>query len=104
MIPAIEPVVETIGPAGDFGRTRAPYSLFATVAGGEFLGLLGPNGLGNPAALSILPGLVRSRAGSVWMLGQDRWADPVRTRRDIAVLRPAVAPRRAGSRRHGSVR
>ena len=97
-------VVEASGPVGGFGWGCAPCSYYLRVAAGEFQGFLGPNGVGKSAALSVLPGTSRSTAGTVRMFWLDRWADAVGTRQDSAVLRPAVAPRRAGSRRHGPVR
>jgi len=101
---AKKPVVETFGHVKDLGRTRAPCSLYLSVAAGKVRGFLGPHDVCKSATLSILLGLIRSTAGSVRMLGLDRWANPIGTRRDIAVLRLTVAPRRTGSRRHGPVR
>lgn len=100
---AKKPVVETCGLVKDLGRTRAPCRLYLSVAAGESNGFLGPNGACRSTTLSILLGLIRSTAGTVRLFVLDRWADPVGTRRDIAVLWLPAVPRRAGSR-HGSVR
>ncbi len=104
MTAAKKPVVETFGHVGDFGRTRAPCSPYLSVAASEVLGFLGPNGAGKSITPRVLLGLICSAAGIVRMFGLDRWADPVGTHRDIAVLRLTVVPGRAGSRRHGPVR
>ncbi|MCU1519119.1 MAG: ABC-type multidrug transport system, ATPase component [Pseudarthrobacter sp.] len=96
-------VVEKFGQVGDFGRTRAPCGHDRSDAAGEVLDFLGPNGACKAATLSIRLGLTRSTAGTVWMVGEDRWADPVGVRGDIAGPRLTVVPDRAGSR-HGSVR
>jgi len=101
---AKKPVVEASGPVGGFGRTRALDGLNLSVAAREVHGFLGANGAGKSITLMVLLWLIRSASGTVRMLGLDRWADPVRTRRDIAVLRLTVVPMRAGSRRHGPVR
>lgn len=100
---AKNPIVE-FGHVGDFGRTDGPGSLELSLAAGKVREFLVSQRSLQTAALSILPGLIGSMAGSVGMLESDRWADPVGTRRDVAVLRYAVAPRRAGSRSHGPVR
>jgi ABC-2 type transport system ATP-binding protein len=100
---ATQPLVETFGLVRDFGRTRAPCSLSPSVAAGKVREFLDANDACRPAALSILSGLTRSMAETVRMFESDRWADPVGTRRDVAVLRLTVVRGRAGSR-HGPVR
>ena len=101
---ATTPVIETLGLVKGFGRTRVSCSLSLSVAAGEFRGFLGSNGACKSVTLSILLRLIRSTARTARVFGLDRWAHPVGMRRDIAVLRLTVVPRRAGSRRHGPVR
>ena len=100
---AKKPVVEAFGPVGGFGRTRGPCSPYLSVAAGEIHGFLGPDGAGESTTLRILLGLIRPAAGTARVFGQGSWADPVGTRRDVAVHRVPVVRRRAGSG-HGSVR
>ena len=99
---ARKPVVE-FDHVGDSGGTGGSGNLYLSDATGKVREFLVLNDVCGPAALSILPGLIRSM-GSVRMYGLDRWVDPVGRRRDVAVLRPTVAPRKAGSRSHGPVR
>ena len=99
---AVTPVIETLGLAKDFGKTPALDGLNLSVAAGEIHGFLGPNGAGKSTRLRILLGLIRPTAGTIRVFGLDPWTHPVRTHRDIAVLRLPAVPRRASSR-HGSV-
>jgi ABC-2 type transport system ATP-binding protein len=83
---AAAPVIETLGLAKDFGRTRALDGLDLSVAAGEIRGFLGPNGAGKSTTLRILLGLIRPSAGTVRVFGLDPWNDPVRTHRDVAYV------------------
>lgn len=60
-----------------FGRTIALDGLDLAVQAGDVHGFLGPNGAGKKTTLRILLGLMRADAGTVTVLGKDRWRDAV---------------------------
>ena len=86
MNPGPHAVVEVSRLVKEFGSTRALNGLDLTVTEGEVHGFLGPNGAGKSTTLRILLGLIRATSGTVQVFGQDPWADPVRTHRDIAYV------------------
>lgn len=55
------------------------------VAPGEVVGLLGPNGAGKTTLVSIICGLRRADAGSVWVCGVDALTHPQRAREHIGL-------------------
>src|SRR5690349_2055510 len=65
---------------------RALDDLPLTVAPGEVLGLLGPNGSGKTTALRLILGFLRPSAGRAAVAGHDCWADGVRARRHLSYL------------------
>jgi len=69
-----------------FGRTVAVDRLDLDVPRGSFFGLVGPNGAGKTTTLSMATGLLRPDQGTVEVLGQDAWADTVRTKRLVGIL------------------
>ncbi len=54
-----------------FGGLVAVNDLSFSVARGEVLGLLGPNGSGKTTALNLMSGLLRSDAGAIRLQGKD---------------------------------
>lgn len=54
-----------------FGGLVAVNDLSFSVASGEVLGLLGPNGSGKTTALNLMSGLLRSDAGAIRLNGHD---------------------------------
>lgn len=86
MNPGPQPVIEVSRLEKNFGSTRALNGLDLTVGEGEVHGFLGPNGAGKSTTLRILLGLIRATSGTVTVFGQDPWADPVGTHRDIAYV------------------
>jgi len=69
-----------------FGPTIAVAGVHLQVPAGSFFGLVGPNGAGKTTALSMMTGLLRPDAGSVWIHGADVWRDPVAVKAAIGVL------------------
>ena len=69
-----------------FGPTIAVAGVHLHVPAGSFFGLVGPNGAGKTTALSMMTGLLRPDAGSVWINGADVWRDPVAVKAAIGVL------------------
>ena len=69
------------------------------VAAGEVFGLLGPNGAGKTTTVGMLTTRVRPTAGSAFLGGVDVMRDPVRARRQLAVV-----PQRSNLDRSISIR
>ena len=69
-----------------YGRFLALDGLDLTVAPGEVVGLLGPNGSGKTTALRLLLGFLRPTAGRATIAGHDCWRDSVAARRQLAYL------------------
>jgi ABC-2 type transport system ATP-binding protein len=69
-----------------FGAIRAVSDVTFTVAAGEVLGYLGPNGSGKTTTVGMLTGLVEPSGGAVFFRGVDIAADPVDYRRHIGYV------------------
>src|SRR5579872_2711042 len=69
-----------------YGDFRALDDLNLSVARGEIVGLLGPNGSGKTTALRLVLGFLRPSAGRATVAGHDCWADSVNARRHVAYL------------------
>src|SRR5918996_2477018 len=70
----------------DYGSFRALDRLTLTVAPGEIVGLLGPNGSGKTTALRIVLGFMRPTLGRATVAGFDCWAQSVEVRKRVAYL------------------
>ncbi|HVK16745.1 MAG TPA: ABC transporter ATP-binding protein [Fimbriiglobus sp.] len=70
----------------DYGRFRALDGLNLSVAPGEVVGLLGPNGSGKTTALRLVLGFMRPTAGRATVGGFDCWGQSVEVRRRVAYL------------------
>src|SRR5437762_2615686 len=81
-----DPLLVTRNLTKDYGSFRALDSLTLSLAPGEVLGLLGPNGSGKTTALRLLLGFLKPTVGRASVAGHDCWADGVRARRHIAYL------------------
>ncbi|HEX5270827.1 MAG TPA: ATP-binding cassette domain-containing protein, partial [Gemmataceae bacterium] len=69
-----------------YGDFLALDDLNLSVARGEVVGLLGPNGSGKTTALRLVLGFLRPTAGRALLAGHDCWADSVNARRHVAYL------------------
>jgi zinc/manganese transport system ATP-binding protein len=63
-------LVEVVGAAAGLGGRAVWSNVDATVAAGEFVAILGPNGVGKSTLLKAILGLVPLRAGEVRLMGQ----------------------------------
>jgi ABC-2 type transport system ATP-binding protein len=70
----------------DYGQFRALDDLNLSVAPGEVVGLLGPNGSGKTTALRLILGFLRPTAGAAWIDDHDCWYDSVAARSKVAYL------------------
>ncbi|MFJ1708874.1 ATP-binding cassette domain-containing protein [Kitasatospora sp. NPDC088346] len=64
-MPASEPAIEITSLTMRYGRTGSVEQLDLTVAAGEVLGSLGPNGAGETTTLRCLIGLLGPTEGQV---------------------------------------
>jgi ABC-2 type transport system ATP-binding protein len=84
---AAEPVLEAVGLAVGYGRTRVIEDLTLAVPRGSVYALLGRNGAGKSSLLRVLVGQRPPMKGTVRLLGQDPW-----TRRTSLMSRVGVVP------------
>jgi len=70
----------------EYGGFRALDSLDLSIAAGEVVGLLGPNGSGKTTALRLFLGFLRATAGRATIDGRDCWADSVEVRKRVTYL------------------
>jgi ABC-2 type transport system ATP-binding protein len=69
-----------------FGAIRAVSDVTFTVAAGEVLGYLGPNGSGKTTTVGMLTGLIEPSGGAVFFQGVDISADLVDYRRHVGYV------------------
>jgi ABC-2 type transport system ATP-binding protein len=62
-----------------------------SVEPGQFFGFLGPNGAGKSTTIKMLTGLLAPSSGSIQILGQDLFADPLEVKRYIGVVPEGMA-------------
>ena len=70
----------------DYGSFRALDGLNLSVARGEVIGLLGPNGSGKTTALRLFLGFMRATTGRASLGGFDCWRQSVEARRQVTYL------------------
>ena len=71
MTTAASTVLEIKGLVRAFGGLVAVNALDMTVASGEIVGLLGPNGSGKTTALNLVSGVLRPDSGAIHFAGHD---------------------------------
>ena len=98
MSDALQPVIAVQGLTRAFGGLVAVNDLGFSVARGEILGLLGPNGSGKTTALNLMSGVLRPDAGTIRLNGQDIAGLPALP--DRAAWPCPHLPARARARRH----
>ncbi|MGJ0120137.1 ATP-binding cassette domain-containing protein [Williamsia sp. MIQD14] len=79
------PTVEVTDLVKSYGGVRALAGISFTVARGEVLGLLGPNGSGKTTTVSVLSTLQRPTSGTARICGHDVVADAARVRELISL-------------------
>jgi ABC-2 type transport system ATP-binding protein len=73
-----------------FGSTRAVEDVSFTVARGEIIGLLGPNGSGKTTIMRVLTGFFPPTSGRACVAGYDASGDSLELRRCIGYLPESV--------------
>jgi ABC-type multidrug transport system ATPase subunit len=84
-------MIQYIGFGKRFGSLVAAGSIDLSVAKGETLGLIGPNGSGKTTTLKALVGLIRPTAGRVLVNGMDAAASGPEVRRQVGYLPQRLA-------------
>ena len=79
-------MIEIDGLTKRYGAFTALRGLTFSVAKGEVLGLLGPNGSGKTTTIRILLGLLRATAGRATVAGFDCWHESLEVRRRVSFL------------------
>jgi ABC-2 type transport system ATP-binding protein len=87
MVPAIEASALT----RVFNGFTAVDHLDLSVQPGQFFGFLGPNGAGKSTTIKMLTGLLAPSAGTVRILGEDLFTNPVEVKRHIGVVPEGMA-------------
>jgi ABC-2 type transport system ATP-binding protein len=71
-----DPLARAHGLGKTFRDTRAVDGVDFTVARGEVLGFLGPNGSGKTTTIRMMLGLIRPTTGTLDVLGANPWTSP----------------------------
>ena len=80
------PLLYADGLTKEYGGFRALDALDMSIAPGEVVGLLGPNGSGKTTALRLFLGFLRATAGRASIAGLDCWSDSVEVRKRVTYL------------------
>jgi ABC-2 type transport system ATP-binding protein len=79
-------LIETFALTKRYGDKVAVNELSLTVAPGEVMGFLGPNGSGKTTTIRLLMGLLKPSAGRATILGRDCHSDSVALKREVGYL------------------
>ena len=74
-----------------FNGFTAVDHLDLAVEAGQFFGFLGPNGAGKSTTIKMLTGLLAPTSGSIQILGQDLFSNPIDVKRHIGVVPEGMA-------------
>ena len=74
-----------------FGDFTAVDHVDLAVEPGQFFGFLGPNGAGKSTTIKMLTGLLTPTSGSIQILGEDLFANPLEVKRSIGVVPEGMA-------------
>ncbi len=85
------PAIETHALTRVFQGFTAVDHIDLAVESGQFFGFLGPNGAGKSTTIKMLTGLLAPSSGSVRILGQDLFYNPVEVKRHIGVVPEGMA-------------
>jgi ABC-2 type transport system ATP-binding protein len=85
------PAISARGLTRTFSGFTAVDHVDLTVEPGQFFGFLGPNGAGKSTTIKMLTGLLAPTAGTIEILGQDLFANPVEVKRHIGVVPEGMA-------------
>jgi len=74
-----------------FGDFLAVDRIDLVVEPGQFFGFLGPNGAGKSTTIKMLTGLLAPTSGSIQVLGEDLFSNPLEVKRNIGVVPEGMA-------------
>jgi ABC-2 type transport system ATP-binding protein len=74
-----------------FNEFTAVDHIDLAVEPGQFFGFLGPNGAGKSTTIKMLTGLLAPSSGSIQILGEDLFSNPVEVKRHIGVVPEGMA-------------
>jgi ABC-2 type transport system ATP-binding protein len=74
-----------------FGSIRAVDTVTFEVRPGEIYGLLGPNGAGKTTTISMISGLLKPDAGTVFVADEPFWSNPQKAKRIMGVVPQELA-------------
>jgi ABC-2 type transport system ATP-binding protein len=89
--PIMPPAIAASGLTRVFNGFTAVDHVDLSVEPGQFFGFLGPNGAGKSTTLKMLTGLLAPTDGTVQVLGQDLFTNPVEVKRHIGVVPEGMA-------------
>lgn len=84
-------MIEARGLVRRYGEFAAVDDVSFSIGAGEVVGLLGHNGAGKTTIMKMLTGYVEPSSGSVWVDGEDVFADPCRVQAQMGYL-PESSP------------
>lgn len=85
------PAIAALALTRTFDGVTAVDHIDLTVETGQFFGFLGPNGAGKSTTIKMLTGLLAPTSGSIKILGQDLFANPLEVKRCIGVVPEGMA-------------
>jgi ABC-2 type transport system ATP-binding protein len=74
-----------------FNSFTAVDGVDLAVEPGQFFGFLGPNGAGKSTTIKMLTGLLAPTSGTIQILGEDLFANPLEVKRHIGVVPEGMA-------------
>ena len=85
------PAIATRALTRTFDGFTAVDHVDLSVESGQFFGFLGPNGAGKSTTIKMLTGLLAPSSGSIQILGEDLFNNPVEVKRHIGVVPEGMA-------------
>jgi ABC-2 type transport system ATP-binding protein len=85
------PAIAALALTRRFDSFTAVDAIDLAVEPGQFFGFLGPNGAGKSTTIKMLTGLLAPTSGSIQILGQDLFSNPVEVKRHIGVVPEGMA-------------
>ncbi|MFC6646741.1 ABC transporter ATP-binding protein [Granulicella cerasi] len=85
------PAISAQGLTRTFQNFTAVDHIDLEVAPGQFFGFLGPNGAGKSTTIKMLTGLLGPTSGSIRIMGNDLFANPLEVKRQIGVVPEGMA-------------
>lgn len=85
------PAIAALALTRTFDGFTAVDHIDLAVEPGQFFGFLGPNGAGKSTTIKMLTGLLAPSSGSIRILGEDLFSNPLEVKRHIGVVPEGMA-------------